>query len=344
MIWMILIALLTVVILLEIMSLNRFAEAVRVEFEVDRALTEPGEIFNLTYSVTNRTRFPLFFCALAIKPEEGTEVREDDEFIRTHVEKGYTGTSVNYRFFLWGYRRFKGKLRLSFTARGTRHVGRYYLEIGDFLGFKSRIFSQDTGLTAVCTSEVVTDMEAIETIGGMIGDISVRRFIHEDPNLVAGYQAYTGREPMRDISWVQTAKTGQLMVKKKDYTMDTDVAVAVNLEKTGDGDMERCLSLVRTVCETLEQRKIPYSFMSNGDLFDLKEGLGRHHLNQILRRIGLSGPVNYTSFETLADRVLREGDGQRSLILVTPAAGEDGKKVITALERNISSRLFVLEA
>ena len=40
-------------------------------------------------------------------------------------------------------------------------------------------------------------------LGGMIGDISVNRFIFEDPMLTIGFSDYTGREPMRDISWTR---------------------------------------------------------------------------------------------------------------------------------------------
>ena len=47
-----------------------------------------------------------------------------------------------------------------------------------------------------------------------------------------GYRGYTGREPLKDISWKQTAKLGELMVKNHDFTVDVDTAILVDMEPT----------------------------------------------------------------------------------------------------------------
>ncbi len=67
-------------------------------------------------------------------------------------------------------------------------------------------------------------------LGGVIGDISVNRFIFEDPMLTVGFSEYTGREPMRDISWTQSARLGRMMVKNYDHTVDLSVTILLNVQ------------------------------------------------------------------------------------------------------------------
>ena len=58
----------------------------------------------------------------------------------------------------------------------------------------------------------------------------MRRFILDDPSLLVGYREYTGREPMKQISWNQTAKTGRLTVRQNDHTTDRIAMVIVNMD------------------------------------------------------------------------------------------------------------------
>ena len=81
------------------------------------------------------------------------------------------------------------------------------------------------------TGEVVVipprceNSNVLRTLGGFLGDISVRRFILEDPLLTVGFREYTGREPMKSISWTQSARVGRPLVKQYDHTVDATVTV-----------------------------------------------------------------------------------------------------------------------
>ena len=176
----------------------------------------------------------------------------------------------------------------------------------------------------------------------MLGDISVRRFIMEDPSLVLGYREYTGAEPLKSISWIQTAKTGRLMVKKHDFTVDNDVAVFVDIEHTDKGTAERCLSLVRTACDMLEEAHIPYAMHSNGDLFKTEKGNGRTHLFEIQRRIGIARFVRYSQFAEVAERSIKEGAGQTGCILIAPEMTPDVQYVIRLISENTGAATCVL--
>lgn len=57
-------------------------------------------------------------------------------------------------------------------------------------------------------------------LGGFLGELSVNRYLYEDPILTAGYRSYTSGDPMRSIAWKQSVQGQGLMVKKWDYTTE----------------------------------------------------------------------------------------------------------------------------
>ena len=90
----------------------------------------------------------------------------------------------------------------------------------------------------------------------------------EDPISVNGYREYTGEEPMRQISWKQSAAHNALVVKRFDPVWQRSVLIALDTQLHGDFDeyidqQELCFSLARTVCEHLEQRRIGYELVTN---------------------------------------------------------------------------------
>ena len=90
------------------------------------------------------------------------------------------------------------------------------------------------------------------------GDASVWRWILPDPFLVNGIRGYRPGDPVRDIHWPATARTGELQVKTHDYTADPRLMVLINAQKTEDqwGDLmdyeqepiERAISLAAGLC------------------------------------------------------------------------------------------------
>ena len=86
----------------------------------------------------------------------------------------------------------------------------------DMLGLVrvSRGFKVGISITVL---PVGTDGEnAVLSFNEPVGEILVRRFINEDPFMIAGSREYTGREPLNRIIWKYTAVTGKLMAKKNE--------------------------------------------------------------------------------------------------------------------------------
>ena len=318
----------------EIYSLKRWSAHVVLRCELDMHLTEPGEAVTLRYRICNTGRWPLPSVSVAFYFSNAVKLLDGDPENRSR-NCFYVDTA------LLPHRICRGTIRITFPERGRHDLGRVYLETGDFLGLRPVMRSFDIPLSVVCTAKAVDERPEIEPLGGFLGDVSVRRFIMEDPSMVLGYREYTGSEPLKDISWTQTARTGKLMVKQHDFTVEADVAVLVDTEDVGEERAEYCLSLVRTVCDELERRQIPYAVLSNGDLRFREKGVGRGHCFEIQRRIGLCRFIRYWSFRRLvAD--CAAGSGWRGYIIVTPNLNDELGEGVRWLRDRTGTQVCVL--
>lgn len=329
-------------IALEVLSLALNEKHVAFRCETDMSLTEPDEVATLTYRVSNTAFWPIMFVGFSFLLNDGVEIREDDEWIRRHSAGGLFGGMYSFETCLMPHRVLKGRLHISFKTRGRHRPGKVYVETGDFLGFKTKVFSFDIPGSVVCTARALDEPLVSAALGGFLGDVSVRRFIMEDPSLILGYRDYTGAEPLKSISWLQTAKTGRLTVKNHDFTVDTDAAVLLDMENCSAETAERCLSLVRTVCDRLEEARIPYSVHSNGDLFELEKGVGRKHNFELQHRVGVSKFVKYGDIASAAERCAGRGFGRTGFIIVTPLAPSGFRAIESRLESISGLRPAVL--
>ncbi len=318
MIGLILLLLVIIIIAVEGVSLRGRSRSLPVEFSVDTRLVEPGETATLYYTVSNPSRLPVFYVGFSLYLDPDVTVMEGEEFCNAHVSKTDIGISVGHHFFLPAYGRFKGKVRIALKGRGVHELGQYFVETGDFFGLSPIIASERISRRIICTSEKSREIDS-EFYGGDLGDISVRRFIMDDPTMLLGYREYTGNEPMKQISWNQTAKTARLMVRQNDFTTDRCCVVLVNMYSSLRPQMEECLKLVRTVCEQLEDARVPYELISNGDLLSVPEGTGREHLFSVLKKIGLSRLMGFNTFDSLVEHCIRKRRSNCCHIVITPS-------------------------
>ena len=300
------------------------------EFHIDSTLTEPDEQVTLRFSIQNNSRLPVLYAALTLQIDPGIQVCEEESWLLRRAHRDYMGTRIRYHFYLLPREKFSGRLRISCMQRGQYGIGRYYLMRGDYMGLNPVLYNGDMELRLVCTAKHCEIPEP-ETLGGILGEAPIRRFILDDPCMLKGYREYTGHEPMKQISWMQTAKTGQLMVRQNDFVIDRNVSILINLEDAPKAAQEHSLELLRSVCEELEAQHIPYALFTNGDIVSLDEGLGRDRMLFIQRRIGLSRLVSHYSFTRLVDQYAFRQREYSKCILITPCLSPNVKASLPRL-------------
>lgn len=339
MIWIFLICLAAVVFLLQRKLAGWSLDRLRYRTRCETPLAEPNQPISLHTEVENSSLFPVLYLRLLTTLPSGAVLHEDPDWMQTHVHARPLETCVEEIGSLLPRRRRISTLRFSLPKRGWYPLGSAAVCVGDFLGLREAVRREEAHSEIVVIPESVETPALLRTLGGFLGDVSVRRFILEDPILTVGFREYTGREPMKSISWPQSARSGRLLVKQYDYTTDWNVTVLLNTAGGSAADLEQCYRLTRTVCQYLERKGVPYSFATNGDLAgpmgflsQVAEGLGQQHLNTILYGLGRARCRSRFSFGALTDLVLRDRKTEKSYILITPPLTAAGHRIAQRLQ------------
>lgn len=316
-----------------------------------KAVVEPGETFEIVTTVQNKRPFPIPFIKM-------------EEILPANLEFGRN---------LPAQRQEKGSLVLPSTLylmprqklqrhqpASIRERGRYFfrgatLYGGDFLGLRETSKFYHLSKELVVLPAAIDCPLLLKNLGGFLGDISVNRFILEDPVLTLGYRDYTGHEPQKAISWSQSARSGKLMVKKYDHTLELSVTVILNVE-TADSQngqdpqqIEHCFSMARAVCEALEDRGIQYGFLTNATAAGamgcwtlLEEGLGSRHFYTILEGLGRATYEETQSFEQLLQRAGKRAQQGQAHIIITPTHQAEFQPMMDRLRDLTGSQISVL--
>ena len=346
---LILIAVVAGILLLEHKWTSYALSSIRVLGSCDHPLAEPDQPVTWSATVDNYSRLPIPFVRLIQTFPDETVYLGDQMWWRANCRKMQRSWYAEDRMTLRGRRRVTRKIRISFTRRGVYTVGNYNVGAGDLLGFREEKRTGG-GERVVVMPHRSCQKVALDAVGGFLGDVSVRRFILEDPVLTTGFRDYTGREPMRAISWTRTAQSGALQVKQYDYTAERHVVVLLNVESATVEELEECLRLTRSVCEKLEQKKIPYAFRTNGNLpgpmgkiQTMVEGLGEQHLNTILYGLGGADGTCFYSFRTLTRHTLKNRHSSDSYIVITPNDKGEVSTCINKLSNAVGAPVCVLK-
>lgn len=323
--------------------------SLRIRGSCDRLLAEPGQDVTWSATVDNYSRLPIPFVRLVQDFPLEASVQADLSWKEAYCRRSFLSWYTEYRMTIRGRRSITRNVTVAFQRRGVYKIGTYQLSAGDLLGFRETQNHGD-GEKIVIMPEHSRQQSAIDALGGFLGDVSVRRFILEDPILTTGFRDYTGREPLRAISWTRTAQSGTLQVKQYDYTAERHVVVLLNTEGADEQQLEECLRLTRSVCEKLEQRKIPYAFRTNanlpgpvGKVHAMVEGLGERHLNTILYGLGSADGTCFHSFRYLTRQTVKKRRSNESYIVITPDDKGEAHRCIQSLSSAVGTQVCVLK-
>ncbi|MEA4920835.1 MAG: DUF58 domain-containing protein [Clostridiaceae bacterium] len=336
--------------LLQEYSLRHALDKVTYDTFASKSTVDPGESFEIITRISNPKLLPVSFLRVQeslpseLEPEGDIALRRDSEQCRLTMT-----TFLRPRQML--ERRFKASIpkRGRYFLRGATLFG------GDFLGLKQTSCYYPISQELVVLPSELPGTNIGRTLGDFLGDMSVTRFIMEDPVLTLGFREYTGREPQRAISWTQSARMGMTMVKNYDHTLDLSATVILNVEypdglPSAHAKIEDCFSAARSVCSILEQRKVKYGIITNatsagaiGLWSQIGDGLGKTHLMTILEGLGRATYSSTGSFASIMSKAMRHDEAGRYFIVITPSVTESSQTLIQRLSSLKGLKAFVID-
>ena len=318
---------------------------------LSRNVLECGEPFELTTVITNGKPRPVLFLHLEENVPDGLVLLDQDSpekriVLDAHNQKK---ASLQQTLYLMPRQKVTRTVRCSLPDRGryVMHDGK--MEVGDLLGFEANTMQLAYFREMVVLPKKV-ECPAIEAaFGNYLGDITVRRFILTDPILTAGFREYTGREPMRDISWPISVRQNKLMVKQYDYTSELTASVLLNIANGTNEQKEFGYSYARCACEFLERKRVSYSFLTNayvtsstGRWSFMGEGLGDSHLSAILEGLGRGSYESVGGLKKLLNSLTRQTDRSKAFILVTVPLSEEDHRLLRMFENRTGISFFII--
>ena len=311
--------------------------SLRCGLSCSKQLLEPGEEFEVLMVVENHSRWPILYLRMnLLLPRECCFRKEDQPRVSEYLNM------VRYRYtgYLMPHQRLEIPLALSIPARGSYQLGGFSMAAGDLLGIQDDQEAVSVYERVTVMPKRLPSVSMEDLAGGLLGQLSVRRFLHEDPILSAGYREYSGREPMKQIAWTKSLASGRMMVRQYDHTAEPRAIVVLAVEDGSEEELETCFSMTRMVCEMLEERHIPYAFRTDGDVHSflgwidsLESGLGRKHLEQILDGLGRAGYGCRGSLEQILRREKHLSEAEQGYLLIVPHRTEAVLQALKMIEK-----------
>ena len=331
-------------------SLVHGLDHVSFKTSLDKMLIEPDEPFTWTMTVKNDKWMMVPYLRVMELVPRGLRFAETDQEVE---QKGIMG--LRSVLYLAGRQKTELVRNVKLSERGRYFFRGSSVECGDFLGYQTSMENYPEMAEIVVKPRAYPHGEISLLLGGYLGDYAVRNSLFEDPVLTIGFREYTGRESFRSISWTQSARHNRLLVKQQEPVADLSCTVLLNTEcsrgKYVSMLLEQTYSMVRSLCEELEKKKISYDFYTNGTIAGamgnwkrVEEGLGANHLETVLEGLGRMTYDVSEPLDTFFLRVLKGARGGNSFVVVTPERTARLDELVAGLSERTGRSVLVISA
>lgn len=219
---------------------------VQLGFQRDYAYA--GEETALLLAIENRKRLPIPLLEAAF------HVRRELAFVDVVNTKTSDYTYKRDIFSMLGHQRITRTLRLLCTRRGFYEIRDVNFTSYSLFHRKSYLASREARTEFYVYARRVDVSDLMIQCEKLSGANQCSRRLYEDPFAFRGIRDYTTQDPMKNINWKATAKTGRMMVNTYDSTQMERVMLYLDAADPGILKQEKLLEESISVAATLAQR------------------------------------------------------------------------------------------
>jgi uncharacterized protein (DUF58 family) len=297
-----------------------------------------GQTVWLRETISNRKRLPLPWlrvetmlpAQLVFKGQEADMSIHRGDRLQNHASL----------FSVPAYTEIVRKHEILCPQRGKYRIDSYTITLGDSVGFSART---EQGKSA---SELVV-YPALKELSEF--PLEARRYLQsvrsrispilENHPHVAGIRPYREGDSFRMVSWSATAKTGELLVHKRESMQDGDLTIVLNAElldaarnrRIEPEAFEEALSYAASAAHYVISGGGKAGFIYNGIcewtdqlLFRAPAQSGSSHMERLLEAMAGFRPVTTLDLTYVLEQLIAERNGGMHYLLVT--AFVDGKQ------------------
>ncbi|MGF7036247.1 uncharacterized protein (DUF58 family) [Paenibacillus mucilaginosus] len=187
----------------------------------------PGEEIELVESIENRKALPVPWLRLESLLHGSLQFRRQ---FNLQVSGGEHYQNHRSFFSLMPFTRIIRRHKVVPLKRGCYRLSSASLTAGDVLGLLHTTRQLELGAELLVYPEPLP-AGALDRPGQHFqGDLTVRRWMIDDPFLTAGTREYQAGDPLRRVNWMASARTGSLQVHRHEYTAERRLMVYLNVE------------------------------------------------------------------------------------------------------------------
>jgi uncharacterized protein (DUF58 family) len=270
-----------------------------------------GDEIQILETIANRKLLPLPW--LLLQSQFHTELQFQHQN-NLDISKGQFYQNHKSIFSLMPYTQIVRKHRVICLKRGFYRLNTVSMTSGDAFGLSK------TYQTVPLEGELLVFPKpiAMEDVPlpsrSWQGEVIVRRWILDDPFIVAGAREYRYGDTLSSINWKSTARNGVLQVHNRERTADHRVIIMVNFDlnesvqtQISDPDtIEKALSYAITIADWVISQGMEVGFACNGYSIDApKEPIymtprGGHEalneLNHLLAKLVIAQSIGFEQF------------------------------------------------
>lgn len=206
---------------------RRALKGIRYERYFSKRAAFEGDEVEMIEVIANAKLLPLPWLRLESSIPAGLAFGKQSN-LAIHAGEIYQNHSS--LFHLRPYRQITRRHKVGCARRGLYRLESATMTTGDPLGLNSEVKRFPLDLELLVYPRAVPLEELPLPNHSWLGEVTVRRWIVEDPFLTAGIRAYRPGDPLSQINWKATARTGELQVHKRDYTADHRLVICLNVE------------------------------------------------------------------------------------------------------------------
>ncbi|MFA9457035.1 DUF58 domain-containing protein [Halalkalibacter sp. AB-rgal2] len=267
------------------------------------------------------------------------------------VEGAERGDMHRTLFSLMPFQKIKRRQKVLCAKRGYYQFETVSMSTGDAVGFDETFQTVHSTASITVFPEIVNKEDIPLPSQSWLGELIVKRWIIEDPFLVAGVREYSSGDPMHTINWKATARSGSMQVNQYDYTADHHLMIYVNFDQTEDkwhpiiheDLLEKALSYAASIAHESIELGIPTGFGCNSYLVSdsnkensirLYPANGHSHLLAMLDQMAKAKmDISLAFYEFLEEDINRQLE-RTDILIITNIITEKVQMHIDILEEN----------
>ena len=294
--------------------------------EFSRSEAHEGDSLYLVETVYNKKLLPVPWLKVDIHSSRWLD------FAGTCSVVAQDSRRVTSSFILKGYQRITRRWKLKCLKRGVFITENVTLVSGDLLNFSVVSIPARVEASLTVYPEIIDLEDVFVPVNFLQSDHIVRRWIVDDPFIMAGAREYTGSEPLNRIHWPATAKEGRLMVRKNDFTSRTGLTILLNMQSKlyeytdiVDKDIvELGIKAAATLLDRALKSGTTVRMGSNGcipgeqdRMIFTGEAADREHIGGLLRILAQLSMKTVRDFEVFLESRIGEIDNSE-IVIITP--------------------------